>query len=200
MQGALAYELASYQGEAILALIERKLQQSSGLSEYELLKQLREHGYFSFLGAAPAPPHALFCAHFLLYHNLYRLRDRALQRHEGYLQISALDIRFAPIPAAEPALVEVDPLRAYYLALENLAQTTEEDVEALLASFWFCVQNQQTRVSDLQTLGLSEPVSRTEIKQAYKRLAMQHHPDRGGDRQLLQTINQAYSRLLTQLP
>jgi curved DNA-binding protein CbpA len=34
-----------------------------------------------------------------------------------------------------------------------------------------------------------------EIKQAFRRQAMKHHPDRGGDSVLFQDINEAYSVL-----
>jgi DnaJ-class molecular chaperone len=45
------------------------------------------------------------------------------------------------------------------------------------------------------TLGVPENASQDEIKQAYKKLAMKHHPDRGGDTQLFQSISQAYDTL-----
>jgi curved DNA-binding protein len=45
------------------------------------------------------------------------------------------------------------------------------------------------------TLGVPENAGQDEIKQAYKKLAMKHHPDRGGDTQLFQSISQAYDTL-----
>lgn len=44
-------------------------------------------------------------------------------------------------------------------------------------------------------LGVSKNVSPDELKRAYKKLAMQHHPDRGGNQQLFQEINEAYDTL-----
>lgn len=46
-----------------------------------------------------------------------------------------------------------------------------------------------------QTLGIDSTATADQIKQAYRKLAMQHHPDRGGDAAAFQKIQQAYSVL-----
>lgn len=45
------------------------------------------------------------------------------------------------------------------------------------------------------TLGLQPGASPEEIKKAFKRAAMQHHPDRGGDESQFKKINEAYEVL-----
>lgn len=44
-------------------------------------------------------------------------------------------------------------------------------------------------------LGIDETASQDDIKKAYKKLAMKHHPDRGGDNKKFQEISQAYDTL-----
>lgn len=44
-------------------------------------------------------------------------------------------------------------------------------------------------------LGINKNATQEEIKKAYRKLAMKHHPDRGGDNTLFQKINEAYNTL-----
>lgn len=47
-----------------------------------------------------------------------------------------------------------------------------------------------------QVLGVGANASRAEIEEAYRRLAMKHHPDRGGDSREMARINAARQELL----
>ena len=46
-----------------------------------------------------------------------------------------------------------------------------------------------------ETLGIGEQATPEEIKRAYRKLASQHHPDKGGDTQKFQEIQSAYDTL-----
>jgi len=46
-----------------------------------------------------------------------------------------------------------------------------------------------------EQLGVKRNATQDEIKQAYRKLAMKHHPDRGGDQIRFQHINEAYDAL-----
>lgn len=46
-----------------------------------------------------------------------------------------------------------------------------------------------------EVLGASESASPREIERLYKRLAHQHHPDRGGTEEKMKTLNEAYQVL-----
>lgn len=49
-----------------------------------------------------------------------------------------------------------------------------------------------------QILGINKSASAEEIKSAYKKKAMQHHPDKGGDAETFKRINEAYQILSDQ--
>ena len=46
-----------------------------------------------------------------------------------------------------------------------------------------------------ERLGVSRNASPDEIKRAYKKLAIKHHPDKGGDHEQFKKINEAYDTL-----
>lgn len=50
------------------------------------------------------------------------------------------------------------------------------------------------------TLGVNRNASKDEIKKAYKKLAMKHHPDKGGDEKVFKEITTAYDELVNDKP
>ena len=46
-----------------------------------------------------------------------------------------------------------------------------------------------------QTLGVSRDATKEDIRKAYRKLAMEHHPDKGGDVSKFQAISEAYETL-----
>jgi len=177
--------------------IEQELQAHlAGMREYELIGSLKDRGFFEFLPPPPAEPLHLFRAHFLLFHALYTLADRLATSRQGLLEIGPLCIRCLPWSASDDSLTTPDPLRAYYLDWSNLDDTTEDDVCKLIASFWNQLGKFENRDEALAELGLEDPVDDATIKLAWRRLAMEHHPDRGGDNDRLQAINAAVDCLI----
>ncbi|MEC8444590.1 MAG: DNA-J related domain-containing protein [Pseudomonadota bacterium] len=166
-------------------------------------------------------PQQLFRANFMVMHGLYQLRQRWWQSGIGTLNISALRCQLVPNPTqpadsatqttaqkaapqesttqsetpsdtAHPA--EHDPLAAYYLDLANLDISTD-DIEALLNQFWTTYLSGSTQPDDLAILNLEAPVTMLEIRRQYRRLAAQHHPDKGGDAATFCELQGAYERL-----
>ncbi|MGD8547416.1 MAG: DNA-J related domain-containing protein [Thiohalophilus sp.] len=166
-----------------------------GISEYDLLRLLKQQGYFSFSRSRPAPPSELFQMHFLLFHGLYRLQQECQSEQRAILEVNPLSIRLREYSKGDKGLTSIDPVRAYYLDLSNLIDTSHEEVLMLLETFWRELARFDCRTGALAELGLSDPVTDTEIKQTYRRLAMEHHPDRGGESWRLQAINAAYAAL-----
>ena len=166
-----------------------------GIGEYDLMTNLKSQGFFDSLTKHPQP-HELFQAHFFLFHALYLLNNDLLEQKSSVLDINTLKIQISPYQKGETNLQVDDKLKAYYLDFNNLENTKEEDVYDMLASFWNKYHKFDTREEALSELGLKDPVDDIEIKKEYRRLAMQHHPDRGGDKEKLQKINGALELLL----
>lgn len=159
----------------------------AGLNEHRLLRAL---GYTEL-----RDPLALFRAHFHLFHSLYALRDQLWRQGLGHLQIDPLCIRLQPYRPAQATLTKPDPLRAYYSDLSRLDNMTADSVRGLLRDFWRNYRDTQQRRTALHELELQDPVDFPTIKRQYRRLAMRHHPDRGGDGRRLQILNAALATL-----
>lgn len=163
----------------------------AGLSEYDLFRALSSSGYAAFSKSAFADEHTLFYQHFLLFNALYHLRDELLASATFVLEISPLRIRLTDYTAGDEDLVAHDPLREYYLDIRELEKMTAGKVQNMLGQFWAGYHRQQGRSSALDVLGLTDPVDAATIRHRYRQLAMQHHPDRGGDTERFQQLTAA---------
>lgn len=170
----------------------------TGLSEYDLIQRLQEYDA-AFVFDGESPNLALFRKHFLVMNALYQLQAE-LFAQGMFLSISPLDIRLEPVERSGMAALPTDnaaaPLREYYLDWENLSQTSGADVETMLNRFMERYLAIDERLDALQTLELSADAPWETIKQAYRRLAAQHHPDKGGDPARFRAIRGAYEILL----
>ena len=167
-----------------------------GLREYDLLQHLRNDARIDLDDSRLDDSHDLFRTHFLLFHHLYRLRDQLQADGRSDMEIHTLSIRLhAAVENRAQALAQPDPLRTYYLDLTNLEGTTRDDVDQLLATFWSRFGRYDRRHEALAILEMPDDADIDSIRKQYRRLAMRHHPDRGGDSGRLQAINAAMAIL-----
>lgn len=178
--------------DALLAVLHAN---PDGLTEHDLIRKLA-HDDPAFGSDVFADELTLFQCHFILFHLLYRLRDDLWKNGEGDLAIHCLKIELRPLLADNGQLPAAhDPLRDYYLDLANLESTGKQEVLAMLDTFWLRFARLDRRAEALAALGLADPVDDAEIKRRYRELAMEHHPDRGGEMEKLQEINAAMGLL-----
>ena len=179
-------------------LVKQLQDQPDRCSEYELIQKLRDKGLFTIDEHELLSSNSLvmFQIHFTVYHVLYRLRDRFRKNREFELELSPVAIQLKKYIKGDTALTEHDPLQEYYLDIDNFGETDSKDVDEMLDRFWSRLGNSERRVEALKELGLVDPVKNEDIRKQYRRMAMKHHPDRGGDADKLQRINAAISVLL----
>jgi len=172
-----------------------------GLSEHELLQALTEKGFLGFSPERLDKDLSLFQTHFFLFHVLYRLRDVLHEQQRYELAIFCLEIRlwpYQPDDLQAAGLVEADPLREYYLDLQNLHATDAAEVRRMLEGFYRRLEAYEQRTKAFHTLGLDEGASLKTVRQRYRSLVKKHHPDHGGDRKIFEEVESAM-QLLSQL-
>lgn len=170
-------------------------QHGQGMSEFDLLRKLQALPDSVFKRDPFADGRALFQAHFAVFHVLYTLREQWLAQGHASLRISAMEIQKLPCRGTDrQAVADWDGLRDYYLEWDNI-HTPSHEIEQMLNGFWRRYLAQDRRQEALAILGLEDPVTDTQIDQQYRRLSMQTHPDRGGDTESFQALNDAYQIL-----
>ena len=181
----------------MLCELENKLwallqQHPAGISEFDLLRTLQQDLDDDFGPELFRDDLEMYRAHFLLFHALYRLSDHLIQQQAGRLDIHVLKIILLPYAEdGSSALAQPDAMREYYLNLDNLQDVTLTDVQNLLGQFWTRYFANEKQHEALQVMGLSQPVTQSEIETRYRKLAMQLHPDKGGDGDEFVALQQA---------
>ncbi|MBF0153709.1 MAG: DnaJ domain-containing protein [Magnetococcales bacterium] len=172
-----------------------------GLREYDLYRILAERGIDPFVGRDLRDALDLFQTHFFLFHLLYVMRERLRRERRGDLEIHCLKTVLRPWQPVSATMPEVfDPLGAYYLNLDTMADTERRQVEEMLAGFWRSYRQQEQREQACSVLGLPFQANREEIRQRYRDLAFTHHPDQGGEAGQFQKIAAAAAVLLGDSP
>lgn len=195
--------------ESIRLLLETS---KNDYSEYDIIRLLNEQGWALSLDASDST--VLFKSHFLVYHALYTLQVEYWESTQRFLDISALRIGFVKSDQTKlegseqsqqtelnhrdesPVSFEShQALRDYYLDLSHLDGATQASVNDLLNQFWSRFVATDDKAEALAILDLPGTASLKSLKQRYRILAMEHHPDRGGDAETFQRINWAFGIL-----
>lgn len=165
-----------------------------GLSELALIRALQQPPWSVFGEIDFRTPAALYPAHFLLFHVLYRWRCELSGTGLETLDINALCIRLRPITDSQSAEVDrADPLQGFYLDLDNYGLEAHT-IDRMIDDFWRGIQRPaDTKLaSACVQLDIACPPEDLRVARAsFRRLAMKHHPDRGGSTGTLQQLNEA---------
>lgn len=172
------------------------LQQAAGSYKvHELMAALRQQGAIPQL--ADDEQLQLFRVNFLIMNALYQLQAE-LYEEGWWLVISTLDIRLEPLaktPEASHAFALGETLRSYYLDWQVFWQTDRAEVEALLNRFWRAYDGEGHKAEALALFDLHEGASQEAIRRRWRELALQHHPDRGGNAETFIRIRWAWQCL-----
>ncbi|WP_339672602.1 DNA-J related domain-containing protein [Dasania marina] len=178
-------------------------QQGAAMTEHELLSQLQQRGEFEAIlpaGQAVALSNdlALFQRHFLIMNALYQLQAQLLSERL-HLHISPLRIYLSLLQESKANsladVLESPALAEYYGNFANFSDTGEQDVQRLLKGFWQRYRAEDKQLAAFQQLDLPADASWPEVKQRYRRLAKQHHPDHGGDHEQFIALRAAFEVL-----
>ncbi len=175
-----------------------------GIDEYSLIKKLQSEPFNLFDANALTDSLSLFQTHFILFNGLYQLQQQWRREKKGGLHIHATNIQLYPYAQQNAAMGLHDPIAAYYLNWDNFSETNEKDVEVLLDSFWKRMARSKTadegeisKAKGVLNITDDELLTKPLIKQKYRRLQHQYHPDKGGDGERSKSVMWAYQLLLT---
>lgn len=185
-------------------------QQTGALGVHELMAAVQaelDAALQDLPGAAESWQLALFQKNFLLMNALFQWQARL--RLEGLqLSVSVLHIALGPLPTGAGQQLATaseegegpGALAQYYLDWNNFETSSTQQVDELLAGFWqgylsSTYLSPAAQRDALACLGLPAGADELAIKQRYRDLAAQHHPDRGGSAEQFIAIREAYEIL-----
>lgn len=168
---------------------------------------------------------ALFHKHFLLYRRLWLFDDelRAATGQRLWIRSILTTLLDAPPPGRcgwldvgtgryclqpcleglcshhSAAMPERNGMKSYYLDDGPLETMTEESAKELVEGFYRWWGNRAAVESALATLGLPVDADSAAAKERWRKLSLEHHPDRGGDVALFQKFSAAWTALKLKL-
>lgn len=169
---------------------------SAGLNEHQLIKALQSQGCFDGWISEDSTL-ALFQKHFAVMHCLYHLQPQYFSSGQ-HLLISPLSIQLLPRTselAESTQLTGAVGVQAYYLDWSNFLDASTETVTELLRDFWQRFSAADKTSAALEILGLDDTAQWPQVQACYRRLAAEHHPDKGGDRIAFAKVRDAYEIL-----
>jgi hypothetical protein len=187
------------------ALVTFRPEFERGIREYDLINALKSPPYLVFDENALGDALTMFQTHFVLFNCLYLLKNKWREKKIGQLDIGLTRITLLPILESEANIQTEDPLANYYLDWSNLSSTNEYDVETLLDSFWQKMAGanllasisgtELNRACITMEIDSLKHMNLPELKQQYRKLQHENHPDKGGRIDVSQSILQAYTQL-----
>jgi curved DNA-binding protein CbpA len=183
--------------------IEKFILSNPNTREYDIIRHLQSVNRIP--STALSNSLSMFRCHFLIFNALYRLQLKTHVHQTYSLNISSIKITVTNyVPEYldnqlqqnqpqqnHPTEHNNNALSHFYLDINHVMKASEQDVNRLLDQFWNSYFNNDQKQNALKVLGLCEPIDFIAIKKQYRRLAMKHHPDRGGDANQLIEVHQA---------
>lgn len=195
------HSMLEQQIQHLLVAVEHELRSAVfGIDELNLIKKLQRPPWTLIGELEFHDTQKLYPVHFLLFHVLYRLRDTLAEVGEN-LTISPMRISIErqDTVGGNGLPGSVDSLRSFYLDLSQY-ELPEDAIDQMMNNFWAGCQNtgpgKPETLQAAKVLGFdSIPDSFLTVKQAFRRAVMQAHPDRGGNTEAIQSLNEAFSVL-----
>jgi len=100
------------------------------------------------------------------------------------------------IASRENSLPGFRGMRDYYLDLSNDQSMSQEELEHMTAGVSAWIGSLDQIENSLKLLGLPRNCSLTRLKERYRYLAREHHPDKKGEALYFNEIHQAYKTIL----